>query len=76
MTLSSSYPRARPTPEEVAQTKLEGRQQPGWLRSRYMHWPWARPGVAPCGRRTCPVCGTVPIPIQCEAAMKQEPEPK
>jgi hypothetical protein len=38
---------------------------PGWLRSRFMGQPWPRPGVAACGRRTCPVCG--PPPLQCEA---------
>jgi hypothetical protein len=39
---------------------------PGWLRSRFMHQPWPRPGVAACGRPTCPVRGEAPMPIQCE----------
>jgi len=38
---------------------------PGWLRSRFMGTYWPRPGVAACGRLTCPVCGEAPI--QCEA---------
>jgi hypothetical protein len=31
---------------------------PGWLRSRFMGKPYPRPGVAPCGRASCPVCGS------------------
>jgi len=53
----------RPTPDEVAQVKAEGRQQPGWLRSHFMHHPWPRPGVAPCGRSVCPICGEAPMPF-------------
>jgi len=30
--------------------------RPGWLRSRFMGLRYPRPGVAPCGRLTCPVC--------------------
>lgn len=36
---------------------------PGWLRSRFMGLPYPRPGVAPCGRPTCPVCGETPIEV-------------
>jgi len=43
---------------------------PGWLRSRFMGARWPRPGVAPCGRPSCPVCGEAPI--QCEVL---HPEP-
>jgi len=47
---------------------------PGWLRARFCHLRWPRPGhEAPCGRPgRCPVCGEAPIPIQCEAVMEQE----
>jgi len=56
-------------------TKLSGKQfepaerdpGPGWLRSRFMHAPWPRPGVSACGRPGCPVCGETPTLIQCEA---------
>jgi hypothetical protein len=38
---------------------------PGWLRSRFCHLPWPRPGhEAPCGRSVCPVCAAAPI--RCE----------
>ena len=37
---------SRPTLEEIAQVKVEGRQQPGWLRSRFMGWPWPRKGIS------------------------------
>ena len=43
---------------------------PGWLRSRFMLASWPHPGVAACGRASCPVCGEAPI--QCEAL---PPEP-
>lgn len=43
---------------------------PGWLRSLFMGRPYPRPGVAPCGRRTYPVCGEATI--QCE---ELHPEP-
>jgi len=41
--------RVRPTPEEIAQVKAEGRQF-GWLRSRLLGWPWPREGISSCGR--------------------------
>jgi len=34
---------------------------PGWLRSRFMHARWPRPGVTACGRPRCEVCGAAPI---------------
>jgi hypothetical protein len=37
-------------------------QEPGWLRSRFMHWPYPRPGITACGRRSCPVCGPPRMP--------------
>ena len=43
---------------------------PGWLRSRFMGWPWPREGISACGRPTCSVCG--PPPIACEPL---QPEP-
>jgi len=46
------------------------RAAPGWLRSKFRLVPYPRPGVAPCGRATCDVCG--PPPIQCE---ELQPEP-
>jgi len=55
MTLS-----ARPTPEEVALVKTQG-HRPGWLRSRFMHQSWPRPGVAPCGRPVCAAIAQQPI---------------
>ena len=47
---------SRPTLEEIAQVKVEGHQQPGWLRSRFIGWPWPRKGISACGRPDCPVC--------------------
>jgi len=43
---------------------------PGWLRSRFMHAHWPRPGVMACGRPSCSVCGEAPI--RCEML---QPEP-
>jgi len=47
--------RQRPTPDEIAQVKAEGRQF-GWLRSRFAGWPWPREGISARGRPGCPVC--------------------
>jgi hypothetical protein len=47
--------RPRPTPDEIAQVKAEGRQY-GWLRSRLLGLPWPREGISACGRPGCPVC--------------------
>jgi len=44
---------------------------PGWLRARFCHLPWPRPGhEVPCGRSSCLVCGEVPV--ECEELL---PEP-
>jgi hypothetical protein len=51
--------RARPTPDEIAQVKADGRQF-GWLRSRLLGWPWPREGVSACGRLGCSVCDAIP----------------
>jgi len=47
--------KTRPTSDEIAQVKAEGRQF-GWLRSRLLGLPWPREGVSACGRPGCPVC--------------------
>jgi len=43
---------------------------PGWLRSRFMHARYPRPGVAPCGRQNCPVRGEAPV--ECAAVDAEE----
>jgi len=49
---------------------------PGWLRSRFRGTYWPRPGIAACGRPTCPVCGPPPMPIQCEPLQPETTEEK
>ena len=39
---------------------------PGWLRSRFMGRRYPRPGIAACGRPTCPVCGGHAQSFACE----------
>jgi hypothetical protein len=45
---------------------------PGWLRSRFRFASWPRPGVAPCGRPICQVCGEATI--RCEILEPTEEE--
>jgi hypothetical protein len=45
---------------------------PGWLPSRFMLASWPRPGVAACGRASCPVCGRPAI--QCEGLQPESRE--
>jgi hypothetical protein len=59
---TSKYAKSREPPERDP--------GPGWLRSRFMHARYPRPGIAPCGRTRCAVCGAAPI--ECVAVGAEE----